>query len=109
MNKDEMIALPVLLGWTPWVGGDMPHLYSDTVMVIYRGDDLDEMSTRFLRENRMFKPDTVVWQHYDTAPESDVIAYQEICRYCSGPFWIRHDGSIMPGIGVPCDCRENQP
>lgn len=30
----------------------------------------------------------------------------EICARCNGPYWIKSTGSIMPGIGVPCDCDE---
>lgn len=31
-------------------------------------------------------------------------ASDEVCAACGGPAWVEHTGSIMPGIGVPCDC-----
>lgn len=39
----------------------------------------------------------------DTAREAG-----ERCPVCGGPAWVEHTGSIMPGIGVPCDHDDDE-
>jgi hypothetical protein len=59
--------------WITWNGGECPVDPETPVMVRYRADadDFDFASYR------RFRAGAVVWQHYDTAPETDVVAYTE--------------------------------
>jgi hypothetical protein len=58
--------------WTRWDGGECPVDPETTVIVRYRADGADFDFDSF----RQFKASQVLWGHYRTAPETDIVAYR---------------------------------
>ena len=64
-------VMPDKIHWLNWNGGECPVDASAQVIARYRADadDFD------FQQYRRFRADKVLWDHYNTSPKTDVIAY----------------------------------